>query len=78
MSQEPEHLIAGLDIFTSEQKYIRNHLQDWPCNEQDKDHVWDWPEENSVLIVPERKVYHDHIHYTSTIATNCANLPEID
>jgi hypothetical protein len=78
MSQDPEGLNAGLDIFTSEQKYVRKHLQDWPCNEHDEDHVWDWPEENSVLIVPERNVYHNHIHYTSTIATNCANLPEID
>ena len=78
MSQEPEDMIAGLDIFTSEQKYVRKHMKDWPLDENDEDHIRNWPEEDSVLIVPERNVFDDHIHYTSTIATNCPNLHMID
>jgi len=77
MSQDPKDLITGLDIFTDAQKYVREYMEDWPRDKDDEDHIGFWPRKESVLIVPKRNVYDNHIHYTSTIATNCSKLHEI-
>lgn len=77
MSEEFEEYMKEFNTPTEAQTYVDKELKDWPCDENN-DQVVDWPHKKSVLIYPVCTVHDDHIHYTSTIITNCSEIDKID